>query len=492
MERVEHSGSMVRRVVVVACAVALAAALAVTAHAASPPNGGQAVDACRSRQGDIPSVPGVVTPGPAACRNVAQFVWGAARACRVVDNGSPQQCEAVDGRAISPADLRAYQSSWVHRALTLQRGIDLSAPLFESVVPHTHNTFNSSAYGPTLTNQDPNQVYSITDQLNMDIRLIEMDLHWVPSIYGNPSTGGKWVTLCHGDSGNPLKVHIGCTNDRPFQDGLAEVKAWLAAHPGEFLVVYLENQLSGDPAGHQLAGRLINAAVGSIVDRPTTPCAPMDWSRSRASMLAVGTRVAFVGNCDKDNGLGTAWAGVVHARGPRWDESGGPDGYDGKTCAADEGKHAAGVFRRYFEDSTWLAAMVGSNGATDSLGGTTTISAAQTAAMVRCGVNIIGFDQLTPTDPRLAALVWSWAPNEPLCQQRKPFACVDAAGGWHVTAAAKRWASGFKECAKEFPGSTFAVPVNGYRNAQLRAAKGPVADVWLAYSSANGAWRLLN
>ena len=85
------------------------------------------------------------------------------------------------------------------------------APLYEAQFAGSHNSFNASSYlvplngkpvqyYPTLTNQDPNQVYSITDQLRMDIRGLEIDLHWVPSIYGNASTGGYWVDVCHGQS----------------------------------------------------------------------------------------------------------------------------------------------------------------------------------------------------------------------------------------------------------------------------------------------------
>lgn len=496
-----------RAVVLLVAVVGLVAAVPAAAAEAPPASGGQVVEACRAQQDSVPAVPGVVTPGPAACRNVAQLDWGVARACRTAAGAQSDQCKPVDGRDISPADIRAYESSWVHRALTLQRGIDLPAPLYESVLPHTHNSFNSSAYGPTLTNQDPNQVYSITDQLNMDLRLIEMDLHWVPSIYGDQETGGFWVTLCHGTSSNPAGVHIGCTNDRPFQDGLAELKAWLDANPSEFVIVYLENQLSGDAQAHELAATLINDAVGPLVERPATPCAPMDWNRSRASMLAEGHRIAFVGNCD--NGAANGWGQTVFERGPKWDESGGPDGYTASSpaCAADKAKHDQGVFRRYFEDSTWVAAMVGSNGATSSLGGTTTIDAAQTAAMVGCGVNIIGFDQLTPTDPRLAALVWSWAPDEPRasaggcavqgsdgrfraapCEQPKNVACVDDTSSWHVTAAAVPFDQGWQACQSEFPGSRFAVPVNGYRNGQLKDAKGTTADVLVNYRVSGSDW----
>src|SRR5205814_7011368 len=148
-------------------------------------------------------------------RSVTQLQRGTATACRTplrsVSDDAPEQCSPIDGRTISEARINAYEQSWTHRALSLQRGLDESVALAEEQMPHTHNSFSASSYTlgstsyyPTLTNQDPNQVYSITDQLRMDVRAIEIDLHWVPSPYaaanGRTDTGGKWVTMCHGNN----------------------------------------------------------------------------------------------------------------------------------------------------------------------------------------------------------------------------------------------------------------------------------------------------
>src|SRR4051812_7145807 len=246
-----------------------------------------------------------------AARTVQQIEGGAGSECRRAGangvNGDDDACATFDGRAISRQHVDDYQSSWVHRALSLQRGLALRAPLFEAQLPHTHNSFNSSSYSPTLTNQDPNQVYSLTDQLDMDIRAIELDVHWVPSPKGTAETGGFWVTLCHGNSGNPLNVHVGCSNDRPFEDGLQELKSWLTGHPNQFVLLYLENQLSGNEQAHETAGRLINQYLGGLVETPAAPCAAMDWSTSQAGMLHRHHQVAIVGNCDAGDGAGTAW-----------------------------------------------------------------------------------------------------------------------------------------------------------------------------------------
>src|SRR3954453_323903 len=228
-----------------------------------PADGGTVADQCYPHaSSDIDD------SGYKFCRSMQALEWGAAAACRTPlydapDASMPEYCGAFDGREVSEAKVAEYEKSWVHRALTLQRGLDEAAPFWEEQLPHTHNSFNASSYSiptdgaapsyyATLTNQDPNQVYSITDQLRMDVRAIEIDLHWVPSPYGSVATHGYWPTMCHGDGEDPtgkgVYAHVGCTDDRPMQDGLAEVKRWLVAHPHEVVLVYLENQLfNGGP-----------------------------------------------------------------------------------------------------------------------------------------------------------------------------------------------------------------------------------------------------
>ncbi|MDQ1746874.1 MAG: hypothetical protein QOD07_1137 [Frankiaceae bacterium] len=495
----------------------LAAVLAVPAGAVwadgGPPDGGPAAQACYD---DVPGASTVNSPQRVPCRVAQQADRQAGAVCRaVVTDGS---CEAVDGRAIGPAEVAAYQRSWVHRALSLQRQLGERAPIVDTQVVHTHNSFNASAYTlggrtepasyyPTLTNQDPNQVYSLTDQLDMDVRFVELDLHWVPSPYGTPATDGYWVTLCHGDGQQPPAtgtwVHVGCTADRPAQDGFAELHDWLVAHPSEFVFVYLENQLyDGSPVAsqqlaHDTAASLIQQQLGSLVYRPTGTssgrCASAPWDASVATLRAHGARVVLVGNC----GPGTAWPSWVFSRGPKWDESGNPTTYSAGDCAHDRAARASGSsFRRFFEDSTVLATARQS---------TSQITAPTTAAMVRCGVNIIGMDQLTTDDPRLPALVWSWGPGQPSrggcatevsggrfystdCGARHRFACRATDGSWHVTVAAGPWRQGPDACAAEFPGSRLAVPVNGYDDTLVPAT----ADgVWLAYAQAGGQWRNL-
>jgi hypothetical protein len=153
---------------------------------------------------------------------------------------------------------------------------------------------------------------------------------------------------------------------------------------------------------------------------------------------------------------------------------------------------------RWYEDSTWLS---------DELSGTRgALTTTEAAAMAKCGTTLIGFDQLTPEDPRLSAIVWSWAKNEPAkptgvaqcaassadtrfhdepCAAPHAFVCSTNPDTWTVTAATGPWSNGAAACAAASPGSTFSVPRNGWENTLVRnAADG--RTVWLAYSDRSG------
>ena len=262
-----------------------------------------------------------------------------------------------------------------------------------------------------MSGLDPNQIYSLRDQLRMDARAIEIDVHWAPSLEGDPAQLFRAPIMCHGE---PIAlgtgvVHAGCTIERHLRHGLAEVRAWLdePSNQDEFVLLYLENVLDDDPAAHAAATAAIQQHLGDLVARPPAgqPCAPIPLTATRREMLDAGHRVLIVGNC----GPG-AWGTWVHERatGERWIEgsSGMGDDYpDYPACEARRANQGYGErLIRHWEDSTWLSTIAGAAG---------TVSATEARRMARCGVNLIGFDQLHPDDPRLDAVVWSWAPNEP-------------------------------------------------------------------------------
>jgi len=364
-----------------ACALAIAVFFA-DAAPASPAALADLAAQCRAAGGD-----------ERVCRSLEQLGRTTGQLCRF-PGGPDDVCTDLDGRSLSEARIAAYEQGWVHRALRLQSMLDESVPLRVGLTPATHNSFNSEVYPPTLSGLDHNQVYSLTDQLRMDMRGLELDVHWFPSPYGDLADGGFAPILCHGqvvDVG-PVPVHLGCTIERHLREGLAEIRAWLDANPTEFLLLYLENNLDGDAQAHDAAARAIAAELGELVLRPPdgAPCAPMPAGESRRSILDGGHRVLIVGNC----GPG-AWGTWVHERGPVWSESSSPAGDDYPDypqCAAAGGERDHEQydthFIRFFEDSTWLTVMVS--------GGPSEITRGDAGPMVRCGVHLTCFDSLLP------------------------------------------------------------------------------------------------
>jgi hypothetical protein len=468
--------------------------LAVSGSAAAT-GGNDVVEACYASPAG--SLPGVEARG---CRTAEQFVKGFGRTCRLALPA--ETCVTVDGRLISPELVDAYESSWTLRALALQRVIDDQVPLANELWVHTHNTFNAEAYSPTLSGLDPNQIYSITDQMRMGIRAIEIDLHWAPSLDGLPDDGGMAPIVCHGTRGGagPVSVDVGCTIEVHMRVRLAEVRAWLdrPENANEILMVYLENQLDDDPLAHQRASEAIEQTLGPLVYRPSgTGCEPLPLDMSRAEIRTTGKRVLLVGNC----GPG-AWTSWVFERGPRWRESSSPEGVDYPDYpACDDAQRAPNDYDhnwiRWYEDSTWLSAML------DGHRHASELDAVEARRMVRCGVDMIGLDQLQPFDPRLDAMVWSWAVNEPSsggcafagadgrfrsgdCGASRTFACVDGAGVWSVAGPALPWTEGSAACAAT--GTSFSVPKSGYENELVKKAAAG-AEIWLDYGIAGSVWK---
>ena len=457
-------------------------------------DGGEVVEDCYDQAESQPDL------GNRACRSTESVVNGAGRTCRTTDAA---ECNSIDGRPIVPlADN--HEDHWLPRALSLQRGLDDALALHQEMWVHTHNSFNAEAYTPTLSGLDTNHIYSLTDQLKMGVRAIEIDVHWAPSAEtAGPQDGGKAPIVCHGrtEGMGPARVHVGCTAEVHLRTRLQEVATWLDDNPGEVVMIYLENQLEGNSVAHLRAAEAIHTALEGRVyaPNPGSSCQRFPIEISRQQIAAAGKQVLLVGDCGGDAGT---WSSVVFHRDNRgvWNESSSPEGTEYpaypacETHRADEGYDTRWI--RFFEDHTWLSAMVdGSRKATE-------VTAEDAHNMARCGVNMPGFDNLYPFDARLAALVWSWAADEPAapgcaysdqgfrsgnCKTPRRFACEYADGSWVITKARGPWDKGAQHC--ERMGASYSVPKNGYQNSRLDDVRGSTA-VWLDYrhDATSGTW----
>jgi hypothetical protein len=386
----------------------------------------------------------------------------------------------------------ASAQAWTQRALGLQYELAGDMPLRNAPWVGTHNSFNSMAeMGPALSPLDSNQKLPIVDQLRLGIRSVELDVHWFPSA----RTGGFAPVVCHATG-----EHGGCSVEKTLAEVLVEIRGWLRENPGQVLLLYLEDHLDAQE-GHDAAAAVLDRELGAAVYRPPagSGCAPTPLDLRRDQVRASGAQVVIVSSC----GEGTAWQAQV------WDFSDHvetrPRGYrDFPDCGPDFDRATYdNEMVRYFEDSTRVTAggsVVGASTRDDG------ITPATAAAMARCGVDLLGLDQLTIGDPRLDALVWSWAPGEPgsgdcavqradgrwearACRGRRQAACRAADGSWRVTSRAEARSNAPRACASE--SVVFAAPRTGYEGQLLRVAMEAAGarEAWLALARTADSWR---
>jgi len=174
---------------------------------------------------------------------------------------------------------------WLAHALTTQEALALTTPLCAAVLPGSHNAAISLADGygaldpafssffhwirwvrPGSLLRTHNQVLSLTDQLRLGVRALELDVHLVAGALRIAHCGGlssraldrfvsalnavarllrrpfKWDVETVGCS--PSLSSIPATDQRTFVDAVGEVGAWLGSQDGAgaFLVLYLDNQ----------------------------------------------------------------------------------------------------------------------------------------------------------------------------------------------------------------------------------------------------------
>src|SRR3954447_5733824 len=212
---------------------------------------------------------GVATPvaragGPTADR-CAQVDASLATPCYGVDVIERDARATADSHA-HDAEVAAYEGSWVHRTLDFQYDLADDLGLRDAPWVGTHNSFNSIAeMGTTVSDTDANQQLSLTDQLRVDVRSLELDLHWWPSLSAARPPGASAPVVCHAQS-----AHEGCSIEKPLGPVLDEIGGWLRAHPRQVLLLYAEDHLDG-AEGYEAAAAAIGDRLGPLLYRPAPP-----------------------------------------------------------------------------------------------------------------------------------------------------------------------------------------------------------------------------
>lgn len=400
-------------------------------------------------------------------------------------------CAAIAAATIAPTTAAGADREWADAALATQYELGSSLGTRNAPWLGTHNSFNSPAeMGVTLSSRDANQQITLTEQLDLGIRSLELDLHWFPA----PASGGFAPVVCHA-----AELHAGCSVEKPLGVVLDEIAGWLRmpGHRDQVLLLYLEDHLDNE-TGYDTAAATVRDRLGDLLFAPSpSGCTELPGGLTRNAIRAASAQVLIVSDC----GLGAGWPSVAYS----WDdhEEGQLHGFtDYPACGAD---YSAAEYRdhliRYYEDSTSLSAVAGDPG--------DPITAEGAGALVRCGVDLIGFDQLVDGDPRLRASVWSWAPGQPTagacalvrlskkrpfgrwvsreCGQRRPVACRRG-GRW--TAVDSFVAEPLAAHVCREADLRYAVPRTGREAQDLRLAMraAGVHAAWIDIHSGDSAW----
>jgi len=410
----------------------------------------------------------------------------------------------------APAAKQINQDdSWVTTALKLQREIDLDTPFNQATFIGTHNSYNSKAYEiPFVRYIDPNQLLSIYDQLNNGVRSVELDAHWTFD-----DKAQKAILLCHG-----RPDHVGCgIFDRPIEEGLQEIQAWLKANPNEVVLLYIERHLDGH---EPRMAHYLKKYLGDFIYKPTHLsnhgwCNTIPGTITKNDVLKAGKQLLVVAkDCDGDNPnyeeqdqFSEKWSDYVFVgigNMPTDTYTFLDDTITNFLPFPDCSK--SNIFFpdpdhtsmwRIFEDRTHTTSIVRHE---------KKLEPADMVELMRCGINWPTMDMFDVADPRLAAAIWSWAPNYPQdnggncaiyqagagientnCDQTTQYGyvCMDETTQTEeIISTPGPWSQGEAMCQAMDKHWHFTVPVNGLQMEYIResAAQAGINTLWLNYA----------
>lgn len=416
----------------------------------------------------------------------------------------------VDGRCVEEKRFtRTEPTGWLRWAIKEQSySIMMDQPINRIPWFGTHNAFSAIRQGfnsPLYTNH----TVSITDQLNLGSRHLELDVHNYTIV--DDSVG----RLCH--SGTAELCLIPGFGTRLFAFALREIAAWLRSHPEEVIIIKLDdkNVNARSANGMREMYAELEDFLGRFAYRPPTTFTR--WPTMREIKMAQKQLVIMQhGNPVSGDGIGFAWNAKNYIQENNW-----PINQDLSNCVSDDGVDQANRRAVDWWDMAEGRTLANAPPIADQTG---LITRPVVERAVRCGVSIIGVDYLgalndspigtsLSPDTRLEGLVWSYAendfgrngpaalmPNGRWSSQSeslsKPFACAEKrtygdandVRNWRVTNFSGPWGSalGNSQCVAEFGANyEFAFPRNGYQNRRLMAdvtSRNLTNGVWLDYS----------
>lgn len=391
-------------------------------------------------------------------------------------------------------------NQWAVDSLKFQRKLQLDQPFMKFEAPGTHNSAISQAYGfgieedaieailgINLYKGDDEgegvcQYLSITDQLRMGLRHIEIDIWW-----GTYVEKGHDIVVCHSPiPGYPFwevekaaaekNISLGwdvrnlsCLGTwHNFTDILMEVRDFVDSTPDEIVMLYLDTKFPPFPEQATKGNKDMLDVFGDMIFLPGEGD-PRNFTIRQ--LLAMGKRIIVE---DHEEGWMHPSEGPVVVFNPDlWAHQFSADAFFEYPNCTIEG------------DSDWYGKEM-----------VRALDGSFTEAATRCGVNIVSGDYQNPDSMQL--FVWSWDLKEPRfaggcpaimpsgrwavfdCNSSFRSACMgDNDLTWVPSVSAGPWKGTKAECPSGYTPST---PTNGRSNARLRDAV-IAQTTWLSIES---------
>ncbi|KAK1947192.1 hypothetical protein P3T76_001202 [Phytophthora citrophthora] len=437
----------------------------------------------------------------------------------MVDKGPQTQRKLAYRRNFCSATLPGTHNS----AINLADGYGVEDHVFEGYLRY----FSWFKKGMKVHTND--QLFSLTDQLRMGVRFIELDVHWFDGDLHIAHCGGFKSKLLDGmievfneiakmlgtgiewDSSTigckPSLSSIPSKEQRPLKEALAELSTWLHApeHKDEFLMVFFDDEM--DLMKWKKVGKLLDYLKEYFPEeeilRPIELAYTTKWPTIN-ELLHVGKRIVFMSGVDyltDGEELLFVKDTVCNWQEPPLPLAPFPE------CRFNESKTQIGIPDENFtvfrpETSEIEYGFLNADG---QIGINKNLLNEETLpGVAQCGVNIPSPDNITPK--RMEATIWAVPKGHELdpnkcvalmrdskiwksvdCQSANIVpACVDVKNPryWQLGSASVVEADATAACAALSSTMEYSASTSGYENGLLYAqllehAPSPVAGVWL-------------
>ncbi|KAF1331312.1 hypothetical protein FI667_g4450, partial [Globisporangium splendens] len=428
-----------------------------------------------------------------------------------------QKCDAA-GTTCSEVCQKgtASVSTWLNQTLAYQRKLTYKGPICYAQIPSTHNSaitladgfgnrdqlFNLNlnplkAYSYLKTN---NHALSLTDQLQLGVRWLEVDAHYFlddlhTAHCGN--LGSASITALFGAIDAKLAKYgtilwgpelLGCfpsvSGIRPEEqpktrDTFLELRAWLdkPENQKEPLFLYLD---TGSELSRLSKLTDLNALLVDVFGDLIVPMASIN--ALAASKWTNGTIQDFIDKNQRVFVLANSNTGVAYSL---TDFCGGHKILDTKfiNTLPDASRSIGGIaiyssnyFVRSYQSVLRYISLGEAGTITQVL--PTTLDSGNLANFVRWNLNLVATDMVDGA--RMKAQAWSWAENEPSTTSSSAVAFINTSGRWIASAtAAKTWKACWNGTTLKWSivaytaacatGFTFTAPQDAYQNYLLQA-----------------------